>query len=278
MDIAFIGLGQLGWPIAERLLDQGYALSVFDVSREALEKAQQRGARIAPNASAAAKKASVVFTCLPDTATLIETIELLFSNMAIGAIVADLSTTTPLVAQKLAATGEKFGIAFADCPVSGGVAAAKTGTLCTMIGAMPAVYTQLDPFLSAFTQYRHHLGPPGSGQAAKLAHQLLFSSLLVALREAKTLAESFGIAKKELFEVLGHCVAPNQVLDMLSFFMKHPAPSGGLALIEKDLALIEETARHLDLQLEMLEKTKQIFTSFQHANPDEHDLFSIVLK
>ena len=147
-----------------------------------------------------------------------------------------------------------------------------------MIGAMPAVYTQLDPFLSAFTQYRHHLGPPGSGQAAKLAHQLLFSSLLVALREAKTLAESFGIAKKELFEVLGHCVAPNQVLDMLSFFMKHPAPSGGLALIEKDLALIEETARHLDLQLEMLEKTKQIFTSFQHANPDEHDLFSIVLK
>jgi 3-hydroxyisobutyrate dehydrogenase-like beta-hydroxyacid dehydrogenase len=195
-----------------------------------------------------------------------------------GSVLVDLSSTTPMLARRMAALAQEYGVAFVDCPVSGGVIGAQQGTLCAMIGAQEAVYANIEPIIATFAQYRYRLGPPGSGQAGKLAHQFVFTALLALLREAKNFASGFDIAKEDFFTALRHCMAPNQVLDALLLFMKNPMPLDGLPILEKDITLVEESAHELGLHLTMLEATQKIFAAARQANPHENNLFSIPLE
>jgi 3-hydroxyisobutyrate dehydrogenase-like beta-hydroxyacid dehydrogenase len=278
MNIAFIGLGQLGWPIAKRLLDKGHCLFVFDIAKAALQNAKNQGAFVATEPQEAAQSATLLFTCLPNEAIVSQTIQMILPHLQQGNVLVDLSTTTPMLARRMAALAQEYGVAFVDCPVSGGVIGAQQGTLCAMIGAQEAVYANIEPIIATFAQYRYRLGPPGSGQAGKLAHQFVFTALLALLREAKNFASGFDIAKEDFFTALRHCMAPNQVLDALLLFMKNPMPLDGLPILEKDITLVEESAHELGLHLTMLEATQKIFAAARQANPHENNLFSIPLE
>jgi len=201
--IGFIGTGRMGGPMAGRLLDAGYALSVYDMQSEATKPLVARGARLAKSPAEVASSADIVLTSLP-TPDIVKAVALGPDGIIAGnraSIVIDLSTTGPGAA-KLIAEGFKPRKTLVDAPVSGGVKGAVNGTLAVMVSCPKATYERVEPILKNFGKLFYTGDKPGTAQTAKLANNLMAAAALVITSEAVAMGVKGGVDAKVLIDII----------------------------------------------------------------------------
>jgi 3-hydroxyisobutyrate dehydrogenase-like beta-hydroxyacid dehydrogenase len=202
--VGFVGVGRMGGPMASRLLDAGYALTVFDTSRDAMNALAARGAKAAASASEVASQSRIVLMSLP-TPAIVQSVALGGNGIADGTsvkIVVDLSTTGPGMANTVAAGLSGRGITLVDSPVSGGVAGAKGGTLAVMVSCPKPVFPDVEPILKNFGRIFYTGEKPGLAQTAKLANNLLAAAALVVSSEALAMGVKAGLDARVLIDII----------------------------------------------------------------------------
>jgi 3-hydroxyisobutyrate dehydrogenase-like beta-hydroxyacid dehydrogenase len=203
--LGFVGVGRMGGPMANRLLDAGYRLCVYDVSEEATGPLVARGAELAASPAEVASIADTVFMSLP-TPDVVREVALggnggLINGSKVRTVI-DLSTTGPGVATEVAGKLAERKIAWVDSPVSGGVTGAKAGTLAVMVSCPKPAYQRLEPVLKVFGKLFHAGEKPGLAQTAKLANNLLAATAMVATSEAMAMGVKAGLDAKVLLDII----------------------------------------------------------------------------
>ena len=202
--LGFVGVGRMGGPMASRLLDAGYALSVFDTSPDAVKPLAARGATVAASPEDVASAAEIVLMSLP-TPAIVQTVALGDRGVARGSKVTtlvDLSTTGPGTATVVARALAERRIVLVDSPVSGGVAGAKGGTLAVMVSCPKPTFTLVEPILRHFGRLFYTGEKPGLAQTAKLANNLLAAAALVVSSEALAMGVKAGLDPKVLIDII----------------------------------------------------------------------------
>jgi 3-hydroxyisobutyrate dehydrogenase len=250
MQIAWIGLGTMGAPMAGHLLAAGHELHVHNRTRSREEPLAAAGAIRAETPAEAALGAELVFTCVSDSPDL-EAIVLgergIAGAMRPGSILVDCSTVSPATAKKIAATLTPMGIGAVDAPVSGGSEGARRGTLTVFVGGEDAHVQAVLPALEVFAGSVTHLGLPGAGQAGKAVNQVLIAGTYAALGEGLALAEREGLPLRELVAALNGGAARSWILENRSKnVIDNDYPLGfRVALHLKDLKIaLAEADRH----------------------------------
>jgi len=202
--IGFIGLGKMGVPMASRLIEAGYELTVYDVRRESVDLLVAKGAHAAASPAAVGSAATTVLLSLPDPAT-VRTVALGADGVAAGSkvkTVLDLSTTGATAAREIAAALAAKGIAAVDSPVSGGVAGAVKGTLAVMVACPQALFAELEPMLAHIGRVFFIGERAGMGQTMKLANNLLSATAMAATSEAVVFGVKAGLDPAIMIEVI----------------------------------------------------------------------------
>jgi 3-hydroxyisobutyrate dehydrogenase-like beta-hydroxyacid dehydrogenase len=202
--IGFIGVGNMGNPMASRLLEAGHKLVVYDTRQEALDLFKGKGAAVASSPADVASQTSLVFVCLP-TPPIVEAVIAGEKGVAEGTkvkTVVDLSTTGPRTAAKLATHLQSRGITWVDSPVSGGVGGAKAGTLAVMVSGPHAEYERLLPLLKIIGRVFYIGEKPGLGQTMKLVNNLLSGAAMALSAEAVTMGAKAGISPDIMIDVI----------------------------------------------------------------------------
>jgi len=203
-ELGFIGLGKMGAPMASRLVDAGYALTVFDTRELALAPFVARGARRADSPAAVASAVDTVLVSLP-TPDVVQHVALGSDGIAAGTTVrtfVDLSTTGPRAAQDIAAQLAAKGITAVDSPVSGGVAGAEKGTLAVMTSCPRPLFESLKPVLEVIGKVFYLGDKPGLGQSMKLANNLLSATALAITSEAMVMGVKAGLDPRVMLDVI----------------------------------------------------------------------------
>ncbi len=203
--LGFVGVGRMGGPMANRLLDAGYRLCIYDVSEDATKVLVARGAELAASPAEVASNAEIVFMSLP-TPDVVRAVALggnggLINGSKVRTVV-DLSTTGPGVAGEVSARLAERHIGWVDAPVSGGVTGATAGTLAVMVSCPEATLRQMEPVLRVFGKLFHTGEKPGLAQTAKLANNLLAAAALVAPSEVMAMGVKAGLDAKVLIDII----------------------------------------------------------------------------
>jgi 3-hydroxyisobutyrate dehydrogenase-like beta-hydroxyacid dehydrogenase len=203
-ELGFVGVGRMGGPMALRLLDAGFPLTVFDTNAEAVKSLVDRGATSAASAEAVASAADIVLMSLP-TPPIVQAVSLGERGILRGSrmkTLIDLSTTGPSVATVVANASAERGVAWVDSPVSGGVNGAVKGTLAVMVSCGKATFPVVDPVLKTFGKTFYVGEKPGLAQIAKLANNLLAASAIVVSSEAIAMGVKAGLDAKVLIDII----------------------------------------------------------------------------
>jgi 3-hydroxyisobutyrate dehydrogenase-like beta-hydroxyacid dehydrogenase len=200
--IGFVGVGRMGGHMASRLLDAGFALSIFDTNPDVITPLAARGASVEASGQAVASKARIVLMSLP-TPPIVQSVALgQIANGSAVKIVVDLSTSGPGVATLISKGLADKGIAAFDSPVSGGMKGAKEGTLAVMVSGPKATYPEIEPVLKNFGKLFYVGEKPGLAQTAKLANNLLAAAALVLSSEAMAMGVKAGLDPKILLDII----------------------------------------------------------------------------
>ncbi|MBP2371615.1 3-hydroxyisobutyrate dehydrogenase [Pseudonocardia parietis] len=259
--IGFVGLGNMGGPMAANLVKAGYDVQGFDLGEEATTKAARAGVTIVSSADEAGEGADVLVTMLPKgehvRAVLLGENGPL-TRLKPGGLVVDASSIDVATSRDLHTAATERGLQVLDAPVSGGVAGATNGTLTFMIGGTADALAAAMPVLDVMGSKFFHVGDAGAGQAVKACNQMVVGASLVAVSEAFVLAEQLGVSNQNLFDVLstssGNCWAlhnftPRPGLVEGSAADNGYAPKFAAALLAKDLGLAASAAESVGVQL-----------------------------
>ncbi|MEO0386474.1 MAG: 3-hydroxyisobutyrate dehydrogenase [Pseudomonadota bacterium] len=280
MQIGFIGLGNMGAPMAANLARAGHAVTGFDLAGTGVE-----GVAMAESAEAAAEDRAVVITMLPEGAALRKVAASVLPAMRPGTTLIDCSTVDVAAARAVAAEAAAAGIGFVDAPVSGGIGGAAGGTLTFMAGGTDAAFAAAAPLFEVMGQKSVHCGAAGSGQAAKICNNMILGISMLGVCEAFALAEKLGLDWQRLFDVVstssGACWSVNTYCPAPGIGPQTPADNGyrpGFAaeLMLKDLRLSQDAARSVGGRTEMGAKALDLYDAFV-AGPGKGRDFSAVL-
>jgi 3-hydroxyisobutyrate dehydrogenase len=199
--IAFIGLGNMGGPMAANLVKAGHKVVGFDLVQGLLDQAKADGAAIADSAAAAVKGADVVITMLPAGKHVVSVWSDIIPSIAKGALMIDCSTIDVESARRAHALAGKASVLSVDAPVSGGTGGAKGATLTFMAGGDAKAFAAAKPVLEAMGKKIVHCGDGGAGQAAKICNNMILGVSMIAVSEAFLLAEKLGLDAQKLFDI-----------------------------------------------------------------------------
>ncbi|HLK85346.1 MAG TPA: NAD(P)-dependent oxidoreductase [Candidatus Binataceae bacterium] len=265
MEIAWIGTGIMGAPMARNLMRAGHRLRLHNRSaKRAVALAADRSeATVAADAAAAAAGAEAVFIMVPDTPDVESVIARIEPALHRGQLVIDTSTIAPAAERSIAARLAKKGVDYLDAPVSGGESGAIDGTLTIMAGGAPSAYHRALPLLEKLGRRVTHMGPSGAGQMTKLANQIAVALTLEATAEALALAESGGLDRARVLEAIGAGAAGSWQLANLGpkIIARDWRPGFFIKLIRKDLRLVAEAARGGHLALPGLALVQSMFNA-----------------
>ncbi|ULB09540.1 3-hydroxyisobutyrate dehydrogenase [Cereibacter azotoformans] len=281
MKIAFIGLGNMGSPMARNLAAAGHEVTGFDTAAPAPE-----GVTMAPSAADAAAGAEVVFTMLPNGQILRTVADELVPAMAAGAVLCDCSTVDVQSAREVAAQAEAAGLGALDAPVSGGVGGAAAGTLTFMVGGSDAAFATVRPLFEIMGQKAVHCGGPGAGQAAKICNNMILGVTMIATCEAFALADKLGLDRQKMFDVVstssGYSWSMNAYCPAPGVGPQSPADNGykpGFAaeLMLKDLRLSQQAAEGADADTPMGRLAADLYARFVEEEDGRGRDFSAML-
>src|SRR6202050_3079012 len=200
--IAFIGLGNMGGPMAANLVKAGHKVTAFDLAAASRDQAKADGARIAESSVAAVKGAEVVITMLPAGKHVLSVWQEVVPAMSKGALIIDCSTIDVESAKQAHALAAKHGIPSVDAPVSGGTGGAKGATLTFMCGGAEKAFASAKPVLEKMGKKIVHCGGDGAGQAVKICNNMMLAGSMVGVYEGYGLAERPGLWPQALFDVV----------------------------------------------------------------------------
>jgi len=285
--IAFIGLGNMGAPMAVNLVKAGHQVRAFDLIPASLQSFVAAGGKQASSAKEAAEGAEVVISMLPagkHVSELYSSEDGLLAQLPKGCLVIDSSTIDATTARQVGATALKAGIDFIDAPVSGGVSGAEAGTLSFIVGGEVACFARAKPILEAMGKNIFHAGGVGSGQIAKTCNNMLLSVLMAGTAEALQMGIENGLDPKILSDIMVKSSGRNWALEVYN-----PVPGvmpgtpacnnyqGGFMvdLMNKDLNLALGVAQESSSKVPMGEQAAALFEAHAKANNGKCDFSSI---
>jgi 3-hydroxyisobutyrate dehydrogenase len=251
MKIAFIGLGNMGLPMAANLLRAGHAVAGFDLAADARDKHAANGGRVAQTIADAVAGAEVVVTMLPAGKHVAEVVPQILLAATGKPLLIDSSTIDVETARAVAKEAASRDIGMLDAPVSGGVNGATAGTLTFMVGGSDDAFARGLPVLQAMGKNIVHAGGPGAGQAAKICNNMILGISMIAVSEGFVLADRLGLDRQKLFDIAstssGQCWSLTAYCPVPGPVKTSPANRGYLpgfaaTLMLKDLALAQQAA------------------------------------
>src|SRR5687767_733809 len=270
LSVGVVGLGALGEPIAGLLLKAGIEISVYDVRRDPVERLAKLGAKPCASAAEVARQSDVIVSLVLDEAQTLDVIGRLLGDLRPDAIVAIGSTLGPEPVRRIAQALAARRAHVLDIPISGGIVAAREGALSVMAGGDDAVFERALPVLKVFARDITRTGAVGSGQTAKLAHQLVFSVNVMALLEGLALGAAGGLEPAVLKEVLRKGLANSAVLQAWpdlgprwKGMLAPSAPGAPLPNMRKDLHLVLQMAEALGVPLHIASQASRTADSGQ---------------
>lgn len=290
MKIGFLGLGNMGGPMAHNLIKAGHQLTVFDLSQAAVASLVEAGASAAPSIAAlAGSDVEMIITMLP-AAQHVKGVYLgedgLLAHVAPEVRLIDSSTIDPLSAREVAAAAAAKGNRMLDAPVSGGTGGASAGTLTFMVGGDQADFDVALPILQAMGKNIVHCGPGGNGQVAKVANNMLLGISMIGVAEAMNLGVSLGMDPKVLAGIIntssGRCWSSDTYNPYPGVLENAPASRGytggfGTDLMLKDLGLATEAAKQARQPVVLGAAAQQLYQTFSSQGNGGLD-FSAIIK
>ena len=281
MKIGFIGLGNMGAPMAANLAAAGHEVTGFDLSAPC-----PAGVTKADTAAAAATGAEVVITMLPNGAILRSVAAELVPAMKAGAVLCDCSTVDVESARAAAELAAANGLGALDAPVSGGIGGAAGGTLTFMVGGAEEAFAKVEPLFAIMGQKAVHCGASGAGQAAKICNNMILGVTMIATCEAFALADKLGLDRAKMFDVVstssGASWSINAYCPAPGVGPQSPADNGykpgfEAELMLKDLRLSQQAAEGADADTPMGELAAQLYSSFVEEEDGKGRDFSAML-
>jgi 3-hydroxyisobutyrate dehydrogenase len=283
--IAFIGLGNMGGPMAANLVKAGHKVVAFDLAEASRAQARSDGAAIADSAAAAVNGAEVVVTMLPAGKHVLSVWNDVVPAMAKGALIIDSSTIDVESARAAHALAAKHDIASVDAPVSGGTGGAKGATLTFMCGGEEAAFAAARPVLEKMGKKIVHCGGAGAGQAAKICNNMILGISMIAVGEAFALGEKLGLSHQALFDVAstssGQCWSLTTYCPVPGPVPASPANNGykpgfATALMLKDLTLSQDAAKAAGAATPLGQHAQEIYQAFDSAGNSGVDFSGII--
>jgi 3-hydroxyisobutyrate dehydrogenase len=286
--IGFLGLGNMGAPMAANLVKAGHAVSGFDPVAAARERLAAAGGAPAGSIAEAVRQAEVVISMLPEgrhvRSAYLEPAGVLESAPP-GALLIDCSTIDVATARAVAEAASARGFAMLDAPVSGGVGGATAGTLTFMVGGDPAAFERGRPILEAMGKAVIHAGPSGNGQAAKICNNMMLGIQMISVCEAMALAEKLGLSHQTLFEIAskssGQCWSLTSYCPVPGPVPSSPAnrgytPGFTVAMMRKDLKLAQEAAQAVGARTPLGAGAYQLYNLFASQATEGLDFSAIM--
>ena len=281
MKIGFIGLGNMGAPMASNLARAGHEVTGFDTARVEVD-----GVAMSDSAEAAVRNAETVITMLPNGDILRSVAARIIPAMRAGATFIDCSTVDVQTARAVAADAAAAGLLAVDAPVSGGVGGAEAGTLTFMAGGSPEAFARALPLFEIMGQKAVHCGAAGAGQAAKICNNMILAVTMIATCEAFALADKLGLDRQKMFDVVS--TSSGQSWSMTTYC---PAPGVGPTspadngytpgfsadLMLKDLRLSQQAAERVDADTPMGRLAETLYGRFVETEDGAGKDFSAML-
>ena len=280
--LGFIGLGNMGRPMASNLCRKGFSVIVHDVNPAPVEQLKALGAAVAANAGTVAENADVIFTMLPDSAAVDAVVagpDGLIARGRKGATIVEMSTIDPNVTDRLAAAAAARGMSFADAPVGRLASHAERGESLFMVGAEPAVFARITPMLEAMGTTIHHCGPAGTGMRTKLVNNYLAIISCQLNAEAIALSQRFGLSLEKSLDVIHGTTATNGQLKLawpLKVLKGDVAPGFTIDLAHKDLTLIVEAANSAKVPVPIAAAAREAFSTARAEGHGAKDFSAMV--
>ena len=281
MKIGFIGLGNMGGPMAANLAKAGHQVTGYDMT-----EVETEGVAMASSAAVAAKGAEVVITMLPNGKILRAVAAEVIPAMDKGALFADCSTVDVDSARAVAAEAADAGLLSIDAPVSGGIAGAAGGTLTFMAGGTEEAFEKIAPLLDIMGQKAVHCGAAGAGQSAKICNNMILGATMIATCEAFALADKLGLDRQKMFDVVstssGYSWSMNAYCPAPGVGPESPAdnnyqPGFAADLMLKDLRLSQQAAESVDADTPMGKLAEALYAQFVEAEDGTGMDFSAML-
>jgi len=284
-NIAFIGLGNMGGPMAANLVKAGHKVTAFDLVAASRDQAKADGAGIADSAVASVKDADTVITMLPAGKHVLSVWNEVVPAMKKGALIIDCSTIDVESAKQAHALAAKSGLASVDAPVSGGTGGAKGAMLTFMCGGEDKAFAAAKPVLENMGKKLVHCGSAGAGQAAKICNNMILAISMIGVGEAFALAEKLGLSHQALFDVAstssGQCWALTSYCPVPGPVPTSPAnndykPGFAAALMVKDLTLAQDAAKSAGAATPLGKHAQEIYKAFDAAGNGGVDFSGII--
>ena len=283
--IAFIGLGNMGGPMAVNLVKAGHSVTGFDLSSASCEQARNDGMSIAGSTVDAVRDAGVIITMLPAGKHVLSVWTDILPSVKEGTLLIDCSTIDVESARKVHRLAGERGLQSLDAPVSGGVAGAKGATLTFMAGGAKEAFDRAEPILSRMGRKVVHCGEAGAGQAAKICNNMILGISMIGVAEAFVLGEKLGLSHQALFDVastssgqcwalMNHCPVPELV--PTSAANNGYKPGFAAALMLKDLKLAQQAALASGASTPLGAEAAQLFGLFAGSGHEGDDYSGII--
>ena len=284
MQIGFIGIGLMGFPMAKNLLKAGYKLKVFNRSQDKAERLKEFGAEISTSIKEVVTNSDVVITMLTDDAAVEKVMggDEFISNIKEGATVIDMSSVNPVVTKKYAEILKEKNINYLDAPVSGGTIGAEEASLAIMVGGDEKIFKECYELLKILGNPTL-VGPVTSGQISKLANQIIVGVTIGAVAEAITLCEKSGTNPSKMIEALSGGWADSKILQTHGKRMidKDFSPKGKTTTQLKDMTNIINAGKAVETHLPISSLIKEMYKDLVangHGNTDHSSLYNAIEK
>ncbi len=283
--IAFIGLGNMGNPMAANLVKAGHTVTGFDLIAENRRAAEANGVAIAGDARTAVAGADAVVTMLPAGRHVVSVYEDVMADARPGTLFIDSSTIDVAAARRAHEIAAKAGMLSVDAPVSGGVVGAAAATLTFMAGGSAEAFARAEPILQPMARRIVHCGDAGAGQAAKICNNMILGISMIGACEAFALGEKLGLSHQALFDVAstssGQCWAVTTNCPVPGPVPTSPAnrgykPGFAAALMLKDLKLAQQAAQSVDAVTPLGAEAAQLYALFEAMGHGGEDFSSII--
>lgn len=278
--VGFIGLGRMGLPMALNLSKAGYALTVYNRTKERAAPLAEAGATVVDSPGEVAQTAEVIITMVSDSAAL-RTVVLgtdgLLANLQPNTVLIDMSTGDPKITREIAEAVQGQGAHMLDAPVSGSTGLAEQGALSIMVGGGETIHDRVRDILLAMGSRTTHVGPNGAAAAMKLAVNIVIGVTMQVLAESVILAEQSGIARETAIEVLSNSAVASPFLKYKAPQLLEPLGQAAFttSLMQKDFTLALEMARDVGVPLPTTATANEIITMARGLGLGDHDFAAV---
>ena len=281
-NVAFIGLGVMGYPMAGYIAKAGYDVTVYNRTTTKAEKwVKEYKGKIANTPAEAAQDSDFVFSCVGNDIDLAEVAigkDGIFNTIKKGSIYIDNTTASADIARKLSKSAEAHGFRFLDAPVSGGQAGAENGALTVMVGGSKMAFQKAEPIIDCYSKKIKLLGPSGSGQLAKMVNQICIAGLVQGLSEGINFGMKAGLNMEDVIEVISKGAAQSWQMENRYKTMIEDKFEFGFAVdwMRKDLKIALEEAKKNNCLLPVTEIVDQYYLEVQKMGGNRWDTSSLI--